>query len=129
MELGMIHLKILAGDRSQAENISKIVAGVLANNNNLFISENQKIEVRMINAPVIKSNPGIAMLALSIGASFLIGLLIVFAISFYAILIGQGKSRGDGIVETNNWNRTVTEDDSGNIIDAKTGEIVSRKQE
>jgi capsular polysaccharide biosynthesis protein len=125
MELGMIHVKVLANDKAQAENISKTVAGVLASNNNLFISENQKIEVRMINAPVIKSNPGIAMLALSIGASFLIGVLLVFVISFYVVFASQGILASGEQDSKSIWGRTVTKDDSGNIIDADTGEIVN----
>jgi capsular polysaccharide biosynthesis protein len=125
MELGMIHIKILANDKNQAENISKTVAGVLASNNNLFISENQKIEVRMINAPVIKNNPGIAMLALSSGASFLVGLLLVFVASFYAGYFNQQKIESDEMKSGSIWGRTVTKDDSGNIIDADTGEIVN----
>jgi capsular polysaccharide biosynthesis protein len=129
VELGMIHLKALANDRSQVERMSKTIASVLAENNNLFISENQKIEVRMINAPLIKNNPGMNMLVFTAVASFLIGMLIVLIISFYKSLIDQGKSKEDESMETNDLNRTVTEDDFGNIIDARTGEIVSSKLE
>ncbi|MFA5925532.1 MAG: hypothetical protein WC831_01230 [Parcubacteria group bacterium] len=128
MELGMSHLRVLASDRTNAENISKTVAGVLADNNNLFISENQKIEVRMINAPVIKNNPGAAMLAFSVGASFLVGLFLIFAISFYAGLVSQGKLAGSGKDINGIWGRTITKDDSGNIIDVETGEIVNFKE-
>lgn len=125
MELGMIHIKVLANDKNQAENVSKTVAGVLASNNNLFISENQKIEVRMINAPVIKNNPGVAMLSISILASFIIGILFVFVVSFYLSIFGQGKPTSDEADKKSIWGRTVTKDDSGNIIDADTGEIVN----
>ncbi|MDP1845823.1 MAG: hypothetical protein Q8L09_03680 [Candidatus Moranbacteria bacterium] len=123
-ELGMIHLKVLSNDKGQVERLSKTVASVLAENNNLFISENQKIEVRMINAPLIKNNPGMNMLSFTVVASFLIGVLLVFIASFYKNFIDQEKSKVDRTAEINNWNRTVAEDDLGNIIDAETGEII-----
>jgi capsular polysaccharide biosynthesis protein len=129
VELGMIHLKALANDKGQVERMSKTIASVLAENNNLFISENQNIEVRMINAPLIKNNPGMNILIFTVVASFLIGVLLVFIVSFYKNLIDQGKSKNDRLSEKDVWNRTVTEDDFGNIIDAKTGEIISPKQE
>lgn len=129
VELGMIHLKALANDKGQVERLSKTIAGVLADNNNLFFSENQKIEVRMINAPLIKNNPGMNMLVFIVVASFLIGVLLVFIISFYKNLIDEGKSKEEKPDEKNIWNQAVTKDDFGNIIDAKTGEIVSLKDE
>lgn len=124
VELGMIHLKALANDKGQVERMSKTIASVLAENNSLFISENQKIEVRMINAPLIKNNPGMNVLAFTVVASFLIGVLLVFIASFYKNFIDQEKSKVDRTAEINNWNRTVAEDDLGNIIDAETGEII-----
>lgn len=125
IELGMIHVKALSNDKGQVERLSKTIASVLAENNNLFISENQKIEVRMINAPLVKSNPGMNMLILTVIAAFLVGILLVFTISFYRNLIDQGKSKENKPMEANAWDQAVTRDDSGNIIDSKTGEIVS----
>ncbi len=95
VELGMIHLKTLANDKTHAEILSKTIANVLAENNNLFISENQKIEVRMINAPLVKSNPGTNTLIFTVVASFLIGMLLVFMISFYRNLINQKNSKDE----------------------------------
>jgi len=128
IELGMIHVKALSNDKGQVERLSKTIASVLAENNNLFISENQKIEVRMINAPLIKSNPGMNALVLTVIAAFLVGILLVFTISFYRNLISQGKPKENDPMDVTAWNRTVTKDDFGNIIDAKTGEIVSLDQ-
>gem|GEM_PF-2562512 len=128
VELGMIHLKALANDKGQVERLSKTIASVLAENNNLFFSENQKIEVRMINAPLIKNNPGMNMLVFIVVASFLIGALLVFIISFYKNLIDQEKLESGRSDEKDIWNQAVTEDDLGNTIDAETGEIVSPVQ-
>ncbi|OGI26445.1 MAG: hypothetical protein A3J76_00625 [Candidatus Moranbacteria bacterium RBG_13_45_13] len=125
VELGMIHFKILAADKSQAENVSRTVASVLASNNSLFISENQNIEVRMVNAPVVKTNPGTGNLTLLIFSSFLIGALLVFVISFYKKVLFREFSEKNQIEKENIWERTVTQDDEGNVIDAETGEIVN----
>ena len=95
VDLGMIHLKTLANGKADVERLSKTIGNVLAQNNNLFISENQKIEVRMINAPLIKNNPGTNMLIFTVVASFLIGMLLVFIISFYKNLIDQKNSKDD----------------------------------
>lgn len=95
IDLGMIHLKTLANDKASVERLSKTIGNVLAENNNLFISENQKIEVRMINAPLIKNNPGTNTLVFTVTASFLIGMLLVFIISFYKNLINQKNSKND----------------------------------
>lgn len=125
VELGMIHIKVLAGDRSQAESVSKTIASVLANSNNLFISENQKIEVRMINAPVVKSNPSAMAMAVLVGISFLIGAFLAFAVSFYGFVFQKDKFQDKSASRESIWERNVTRDNSGNIIDAETGEIVS----
>lgn len=93
IDLGMIHLKTLANDKAQVERLSKTIGNVLAQNNNLFVSENQKIEVRMINAPLIKNNPGTNTLVFTVTASFLIGMLLVFIISFYKNIIDQKNSK------------------------------------
>lgn len=85
-ELGMIHFEVLSADKVQAEKISKTIAGVLANNNDMFLSANQKLEVRMLNTPTVKNNPGIGMIILLVAASFFVGAFLVFAISFYVIL-------------------------------------------
>lgn len=95
IDLGMIHLKTLANDKASVERLSKTIGNVLAENNNLFVSENQKIEVRMINAPLIKNNPGMNTLVFTVTASFLIGMLLVFIISFYKNLIDQKNSKDD----------------------------------
>ncbi len=127
IELGMIHFKVLATDKSQAENVSRTVAAVLASSNNLFISENQNIEVRMVNAPVVKTNPGAGSLALFILVSFLIGALLIFVFGFYEAVLksGQGKMENDEISLKNVWRENMTRDSEGNMIDAETGEIVS----
>lgn len=83
MELGMIHFKVLGTNKAKAENISRTVAGVLANSNSLFVSPNQKIEVRMLNAPIVKTNPGAGNMVLLVIASFFIGALLVFVAGFY----------------------------------------------
>jgi len=127
VELGMIHFKVLAADREQAENISRAVAKVLASNNNLFVSENQKIEIRMINAPIVKTNPGTGNLILLTLFSFLVGALLVFMLSFYAVVLqaGQGKPEKDGFLRENVWDAPLVKDSEGNLIDARTGEIIS----
>jgi len=94
-DLGMIHLKTLANDKAGDERLSKTIASVLAENNNLFISENQKIEVRMINAPLVKNNPGMSTLIFTVVASFFVGMLLVFVVSFYKNLVDQ-KDPQDG---------------------------------
>jgi capsular polysaccharide biosynthesis protein len=126
VELGMIHFKTLSSDRDQVEKMSKTVAAVLAQNNNLFISENQKIEVRMINSPMIKSNPGTGMLVLAVVFSFLVGVLLVFVFSFYKGVLGQGKPGSD--TSSSEGKKTTTEDDLGNVINVETGEIVSFRE-
>lgn len=118
-ELGIIHFKVLSGNKSQAENISRTIAGVLANNNNLFVSANQRVEVRMLNTPVIKNNPGTAMLLFLVLMSFLVGMLVVFVFGFYKDAIGRKKSEDE----------VLTRDDEGNVIDAQSGEIVAYRQE
>ncbi|MFH0929744.1 MAG: hypothetical protein V1814_00655 [Candidatus Moraniibacteriota bacterium] len=95
VELGMIHIKTLANDKVHVERLSKTIGNVLAKNNNLFISENQKIEVRMINAPLVKNNPGANTLIFTVVASFLVGVLLVFVVSFYKNIIDQKNSKDD----------------------------------
>jgi len=124
VELGMIHIKVLASERAQAENISKTIAGVLANSNNLFVSPNQKIEVRMVNAPVVKSNPGAAAMAVLVVVSFLVGMFLVLAASFYGFILRKDKSQDESASCENVWGRNVTRDSDGNLIDAQTWEIV-----
>jgi capsular polysaccharide biosynthesis protein len=127
LELGMIHFKVLAADREQAENISRAVAKVLASNNNLFVSENQRIEIRMINAPIVKTNPGIGNLILLTLASFLIGALLILVASFYAAVLktGQGKPEKAEFFQENIGGTPLAKDSEGNLIDARTGEIIS----
>jgi len=111
MELGIIHLKILANDRTQAESISKTVAGVLASDNQLFISENQKIDVRMINAPVVKNNPGFSALALLVAVSFLIGIFSVSAVVFYKVVskMDSLKSANSEIFRERIWQENISD--------------------
>ncbi len=123
-ELGILHVKVLVNDKSQAENISRAVASALGANSNLFTSESQKIEVRMVNAPIVKSNPGAGMLGAVTLASFLAGALLVFAVSFYASVLDQGKSGDDGMKPENIWMPGVVKDNEGNEVDAGTGEIM-----
>jgi capsular polysaccharide biosynthesis protein len=105
VELGIIHIKVLAGSRADAEAVSKTVAGVLASNSNLFISENQKIEARMINAPIVKMNPGAGVLAAITAVSFFIGALLAYAASFYKSLIASGseKTEDSGVSREEIW--------------------------
>jgi capsular polysaccharide biosynthesis protein len=103
IDLGMIHLKTLANDKASDERLSKTIASVLAQSNNLFISENQKIEVRMINAPLVKNNPGMSTLIFTVVASFIVGMLLVFVVSFYKNLVDQKNPKDDfeNMIETN----------------------------
>lgn len=129
VELGMIHIKVLANDRIQAESVSRAVASVLANNNKLFTSENQSIEVRMVNAPVVKNNPGTAALALLILVSFLVGAFLIFAAGFYSFVIRnqnqKSEIRDERAPFENFLEGNLTRDSEGNLIDAETGKIVN----
>ena len=125
VELGIIHVKVLAADRSQAENISRSIAGVLANDNSMFTSGSQKIEVRMINSPFIKNNPGLPILSAEVLAAFLIGFLLVFGLYFSKSLRRIELMKKNGGVAENARERKVTQDSFGNIIDVETGRIVS----
>lgn len=125
VELGMAHFKVLSGNREQAEKISKSIAGVLASNNNLFVGSNQKIEVRMLNTPIVKDNPGMGMLALLVLASFFVGAFLVFVFGFYGSMLGQKNSHNEILTKDGIWNSKVARDNKGNVIDAETGEVVA----
>ncbi len=127
VELGMIGIKVLANSNVQAEKVSKTIADVLANDNKMFISENQNIEVRMINSPVVKSNPGAAMLTLSVAAAFFIGFLTVFAFLFYGnIFRGENISKFENINDRDIWGESRAKDSLGNVVDSETGNIIGR---
>jgi len=82
-ELGTISVKVVADSRDQVLAIAQSVAQVLASENQMFVSPNQKIEVRMIDRPVVKENPSAFVLMGMAIAGFILGFVITIAYTFY----------------------------------------------
>jgi len=82
-QLGIISIEILEDRQKDALNLSRGIADVMSNKNDLFRGENQNISVKTLSGPITERNPDSQKVVAVVTGGFLVGMLFSFLWVYY----------------------------------------------
>lgn len=93
--VGILSIEVYANSQKQATEISGAILDVITNKNNLFLGNNQGVEMRVLSGPIVEKNPTPTQIILVIAGGFVIGMFLMVMRIYYRNEAMKNNSESD----------------------------------